>query len=82
MKEPYYSWNPPIRPTLTAVGKNYIDDYLHNFDDDNDDDNHDSPTPSGNDAGDSPTATGWNSVHCVGIPLAFCLIAWNWHPTH
>ena len=51
MKEPYYSWNPPIRPTLTAVGKNDIDDYLHNFDDDKDDDNHDSPTPSGNDAG-------------------------------
>ena len=51
MKEPHYSWNPPIRPTLTAVGKNDIDDYLHNFDYDNDDDNHDSPTPSGNDTG-------------------------------
>ena len=50
MKEPYYSWNPPIRPTLTAVGKNDIDDYLHNFDDDTDDYNHDSPTPVGNDA--------------------------------
>ena len=51
MKELYYSWNPPIQPTLTAVGKNDIDDYLLNFDDDNDDDNHDSPTPGGNDAG-------------------------------
>ena len=47
MKEPYYSWNPPIRPTLMAVGKNDIDDYLHNFDDDTDDYNHDSPTPVG-----------------------------------
>ena len=26
MREPYYSWNPPIRHTLTAVGKNNIDD--------------------------------------------------------
>ena len=51
MKEPHYSWNPPIRPTLTAVGKKDIDDYLHNFDDDIDNDNHDSPTPIGNDAG-------------------------------
>ena len=50
MKEPYYSWNPPTRPTLTAVGTNDIDDYLHNFDDDNDDDNNDSPIPSSNDA--------------------------------
>ena len=49
MKEPYYSWNPPTRPTLTAVGKNDIDDYLHNFDDDKDDDNNDSPIPSSND---------------------------------
>ena len=51
MKETHYSWNPPIRPTLTPVGKNDIDDYLHNFDDDIDNDNHDSPTPIGNDAG-------------------------------
>ena len=26
MREPSYSWNPPIRHTLTAVGKNDIDD--------------------------------------------------------
>ena len=51
MKEPYYSWNPPTRPTLTAVSKNDIDDYLNNFDDDKDDDNHDSHIPSSNDAG-------------------------------
>ena len=28
MKEPSFSWNPPIRSILTAVGKNYIDDQL------------------------------------------------------
>ena len=26
MREPSFSWNPPIWSTLTAVGKNYIDD--------------------------------------------------------
>ena len=47
MKEPHYCWNPPIRPTLTAVGFNDIDDYKLDFDDDNDDDYNDSPTPTG-----------------------------------
>ena len=28
MKEPSFSWNPPIRNTLMAVGKNNIDDQL------------------------------------------------------
>ena len=32
MKEPSFSWNPPIRNTLTAVGKNDIDDQF-DFDD-------------------------------------------------
>ena len=49
MKEPYYSWNPPTRPTLTVFGTNDIDDYIYNFDDDIDDDNNDSPIPSSND---------------------------------
>ena len=62
MKEPHYSWNPPIRPTLTAVGKKNIDDYLHNFDYDIDDDNHDSPTPIGNDASGLSNCS-WMEVH-------------------
>ena len=54
LKEPHYSWNPPIRPTLTAVGINDIDDYLHNTDilnvvDDDDDDNNDSLSSGNND---------------------------------
>ena len=54
MKEPHYSWNPPIQPTLTAVGINDIDDYLYNTDisnavDDDDDDNNDSPSAGNND---------------------------------
>ena len=32
MREPSYSWNPPIRTTLTVVGKNDIDDCF-DFDD-------------------------------------------------
>ena len=32
MKEPSFSWNPPIRNTLTAVGKDDIDDQFY-FDD-------------------------------------------------
>ena len=32
MREPSYSWNPPIRTNLIAMGKNYIDDCF-NFDD-------------------------------------------------
>ena len=31
MREPSYSWNPPIYSTLTAIGKNYIDDQ-HDYD--------------------------------------------------
>ena len=69
MKEPYYSWNPPIRPTLTAVGKNNIDVYLHNFDDNIDNDNHDSPTPVGNDA-DGQSASNRMEVHPLhGDPI-------------
>ena len=33
MMDPYYSWNPPIRTTLTAVGINDIDDCQINLDD-------------------------------------------------
>ena len=35
MKEPSFSWNPPIRNTLMAVGKDDIDDKL-DFDDKDD----------------------------------------------
>ena len=69
MKEPYYSWNPPIRPTLTAVGKNDIDDYLHNFDDDIDNDNHDSPTPVGNDADGQSTSNRMEVRPLRGDPI-------------
>ena len=69
MKEPHYCWNPPIRPTLTAVGKNDIDDYLHNFDDDFDYDNHDSPTPVGNDAGGLSTSNRMEVRPLHGDPI-------------
>ena len=50
LKEPHYSWNPPIRPTLTAVGINDIDDYLYNTDiSDETDDINDSPSSGNND---------------------------------
>ena len=32
MREPSYNWNPPIRSTLMAIGKNYIDDQ-HRYND-------------------------------------------------
>ena len=54
MKEPHYSWNPPIRPTPTSVGINDINDYPHNIDtsnaaDDDNDDNNYSPSVGNND---------------------------------
>ena len=50
MREPSYSWNPPIRSTLMAIGKNNIDDQ-HDYNDlfDQTTDNNDSFDEADND---------------------------------
>ena len=75
MMDPFYSWNPPIRTTLTAVGLNDTDDCQINFDDNDNIEHDDDPIPTGTSGGGGvQRAIGWNSVHCVGIPLAQCLL--------
>ena len=58
MMDPHYSWNPPIRTTLTAVGLNDTDDYQINVDDNDNynDDQHDDPIPTGTDDGSRSTS--------------------------
>ena len=55
MMDPFYSWNPPIRSTLTAVGLNDTDDYQINIDDNDNDDQDDDPTPTGTSGGGGST---------------------------
>ena len=69
MKEPHYCWNPPIRPTLMAVGINDIDDYKLDFDEDNDDDYNDSPTPTGIDVDGRSTSNRMEVRPLRGDPI-------------
>ena len=55
MMDPFYSWNPPIRTTLTAVGLNDTDDYQINIDDNDNDDHDDDPIPTGTSGGGGST---------------------------
>ena len=55
MMDPYYSWNPPIQTTLTAVGLNDTDDYQINIDDNDNDDQDDDPIPTGTSGGGGST---------------------------
>ena len=55
MMDPYYSWNPPIRTTLTAVGANDTDDCQINLDDNDNNVHDDEPIPTGTfGGGDQP----------------------------
>ena len=47
MMDPYYSWNPPIRTSLTAVGINDTDDYQINLVDNEQVSQDDEPIPTG-----------------------------------
>ena len=47
MMDPYYSWNPPIRTSLTAVGVNDTDDYQINLVDNEKFSQEDEPIPTG-----------------------------------
>ena len=47
MMDPYYSWNPPIRTSLTAVGINDTDDYQINLVDNEQFSQDDEPIPTG-----------------------------------
>ena len=77
MREPSYSWNPPIRTTLTVVDKNNIDNC---FDIDNvtdiTNDNNDSFEAADSDTRGLTTshAKGWISVLGVGILLVDCML--------
>ena len=57
MMDLHYSWNPPIRTTLTAVGLNDTDDYQINIDknDNSNDDQDDDPIPTGTNGGGGST---------------------------
>ena len=55
MMDPYYSWNPPIRTTLTAVGANDIDNCQINLVDNDNNVHDDEPIPTGTfGGGDQP----------------------------
>ena len=55
MMDPYYSWNPPIRTTLTAIGSNDIDDCQINLDDNDNNEHDDDPIPTGTFGGGDPS---------------------------
>ena len=58
MMDPYYSWNPPIRTSLTAVGINDTDDYQINLVDNDHDTQDDEPIPTGTYGGVDHTCNG------------------------
>ena len=58
MMDPYYSWNPPIRMSLTAVGINDTDDYQINLVDNDHGVHDDEPIPSGTFGGSGHTCNG------------------------
>ena len=65
MREPSYNWNPPIRSTLMAIGKNDIDDQ-HDYNDFDDQitNNNDSFVVADNDTG-RLTMGQWMEFHPV-----------------
>ena len=58
MMDPYYSWNPPIRTSLTAVGIYDTDDYQINLIDNDHDTQDDEPIPTGTYGGVDHTCNG------------------------
>ena len=58
MMDPFYSWNPPIQTTLTAVGLNDTDDCQINFDDNDNIEHDDDPIPTGTSGGGGGGSTG------------------------
>ena len=58
MMDTYYSWNPPIRMSLTAVGINDTDDYQINLVDNDHGVHDDEPIPSGTFGGSGHTCNG------------------------
>ena len=64
MMDPYYSWNPPIRTSLTAVGINDTDDYQINLVDNEQVSQDDEPIPTGTYGGVDHTC---NRMECCSL---------------
>ena len=64
MMDPYYSWNPPIRTSLTAVGINDTDDYQINLVDNVKFSQEDEPIPTGSYGGVDPSC---NRMECCSL---------------
>ena len=65
MMDPFYSWNPLIRTTLTAVGLNDTDDCQINLDDNDNIEHDDDPIPTGTSGGGGPSGNG--TEICQGL---------------
>ena len=64
MMDPYYSWNPPVRTSLTAVGINDTDDYQINLVDNVKFSQEDEPIPTGSYGGVDPSC---NRMECCSL---------------
>ena len=64
MMDPYYSWNPPVRTSLTAVGMNDTDDYQINLVDNVKFSQEDEPIPTGSYGGVDPSC---NRMECCSL---------------